>query len=72
MAASPWSCLPIVTKKSYNKEIFFLSTPPNVVTPTWAGVRDKKNERRGFSAVHTQTIPIIEHITNAYLKQVAD
>jgi hypothetical protein len=57
MVALPWSCLPIVTKKSYNKGNFFLSTPPNV-TLNGAGVRDKKNERARFSDLQTQTIAL--------------
>jgi hypothetical protein len=71
MVALPWSCLPIVTKKkSYNKEIFFLSTPPNAVTLNWAGMLDKKIKEQGLALYTHKQYPcaIIEHITNVYLK----
>jgi hypothetical protein len=62
MVALPWSCLPIVTKKSYNKEIF-LSTPPNIVTLNWATVLYKKMKELS-SALHTQTIPLRHNWTH--------
>jgi hypothetical protein len=44
-------------KKSYKKEIFFISTSPNVVTLNWASVLDKKMKEQSLALYTRKQYP---------------
>ena len=74
MVALPWSCLPVVTKKTYKKKISSFCAPSNVVTLNWYSVFYKLRKNKAWSTTHTHNTlcTIIKHIWTLYLKLVAN